>query len=70
MTNDLGRQTFLAVLTFLAFIIPLFLVDEVSLLANWLYIFISWALIILLSALSPSKDDNTTTKQTDLALKE
>ncbi|ALO36407.1 hypothetical protein CMT41_17905 [Colwellia sp. MT41] len=65
MPPNTGKQAFLAALAFLIFIIPLLLADEVSLLTTWLFIFISWSFIILLSALSPSKDDNNTAKQTD-----
>lgn len=68
MTNNTGRQAFLALLTFIAFVVPLIIVDEISLFASWLYIFISWAMIILLSALSTSKDK--TSKPTDLTLKD
>jgi len=68
MTNNTGRQAFLALLTFIAFIVPLVLIDEVSLLTSWLFIFISWAIIILLSALSTSKDKTATLS--DLTLKD
>ena len=70
MTPNIGRQAFLAILVFLAFIMPLVLADEVSLLSNWLFIFISWSLVILLSALTPAQKDNNTAKKTDLAIKE
>lgn len=70
MTKNIGRQAFLAILAFLVFIMPLVLADEVSLFANWLFIFISWSLVILLSALSPTQVDNNTAKKTDSALKE
>jgi len=68
MTKNTGRQAFLALLTFIAFVVPLIIVDEISLFASWLYIFISWAMIILLSALSTSKDK--TSQPTDLTLKD
>jgi len=68
MTDNTGRQAFLALLTFIAFIVPLVLVDEVSLLTSWLFIFISWAVIILFSALTPSK--NKTDKASNLTLKD
>jgi len=68
MTYNTGRQAFLALLTFIAFIVPLIIVDEVSLLTSWLFIFISWAIIILLSALTPSKDK--TVKSSDITLKD
>ena len=70
MSDNIARRGFLAVLAFIAFVVPLLLTDEVSLFANWLYIFISWSLIILLSALQPSEKDNTTVTHTDLASKE
>lgn len=70
MTPNIGKQAFLAILAFLAFIMPLVLADEVSLLANWLFIFISWTLVILLSALSPAQNENKSAKKTDSALKE
>ncbi|KGJ91028.1 hypothetical protein [Colwellia psychrerythraea] len=70
MSDNIARRGFLAVLTFIAFIVPLLLADEVSLFANWLYIFISWSLIILLAALQPAEDKNTTARHTDLAPKE
>jgi len=68
MTDNTGRQAFLALLTFIAFIVPLIIVDEVPLLTSWLFIFISWAIIILLSALTPSKDK--TVKSSDITLKD
>ena len=70
MSNKMANRAFLAVLTFIAFIIPLILTDEVSLLTNWLFIFISWSLIILFAALQPSEKENTTVPPTDLAPKE
>ncbi|WP_019028696.1 hypothetical protein [Colwellia piezophila] len=70
MPTNIVKSGFLAILTFLTFILPLLLADEVSLLANWLFIFISWSLVILLSALSPAQIDNKTSEKTDLALKE
>jgi len=51
MSNKVDKRGFLAILAFLTFIIPLILTDEVSLLANWLFIYSSWSLIILLTAL-------------------
>lgn len=71
MTNNKARLGFLAVLTFIVFIVPLLLADEVSLLTNWLFIFASWFIIIALSALpsnhskSKKKDKNQTELQTN-----
>ncbi len=70
MSQDIAKRSFLAVLTFIAFILPLVLADEVSLLTNWLYIFISWFFIILLSALLQPKKENTTDNSSDLSPKE
>ena len=70
MSHVIAKRSFLAVLTFIAFIVPLVLADEVSLLANWLYIFISWGLIILFSALLPFNKKKITDNSTDLAPKE
>ncbi len=68
MSHVIAKRSFLAVLTFIAFIVPLVLTDEVSLLTNWLYIFISWGLIILLSALLPFKLPSNQKKTTDTTL--
>jgi uncharacterized membrane protein YhaH (DUF805 family) len=70
MSHDIAKRSFLAVLAFLAFIVPLILADEVSLLTNWLFIFISWLLIILLSALLSPTKEKTTDPLTNLASKE
>jgi len=70
MTNNKGKQAFLAVLTFIAFLMPLILVDELSLLTTWLYIFISWVIIILLSALKSRKSQSKTSSPNDIKLKE
>ena len=70
MSPDIAKRSFLAVLTFIAFIVPLLLADEVSLLTNWLFIFISWSLIIFLAALQPPSTDNKTVPPADLAPKE
>jgi len=70
MSHVIAKRSFIAVLTFIAFLVPLVLTDEVSLLTNWLYIFISWGLIILLSALLPFNQKNTTDTTLDLAPKE
>ncbi len=66
MTNNKGKQAFLAVLIFIAFLMPLILVDELSLLTTWLYIFISWLTIILLSALKPRKNRGKTSNGIEL----
>jgi len=70
MINDIGKRSFLAVLTFIAFIVPLMLADEVNLLTNWLYIFISWLIIILLCAVNPTKNELSDTSDTDVTVKE
>ncbi|WP_157829133.1 hypothetical protein [Colwellia sp. 75C3] len=70
MSHDIAKRSFLAVLTFIAFIVPLILVDEVSLLTNWLFIFISWSFILLLSALPSANKENTTVPPADSASKE
>ncbi len=70
MSDNNARRGFLAVLTFIAFVVPLILTDEVSLFTNWLFIFISWSLIILLSALQPPDKNNSTATSSDLASKE
>jgi hypothetical protein len=74
MSHVIAKRSFLAVLTFIAFFVPLVLTDEVSLLTNWLYIFMSWGLIILLSALLPfklpSNKKNTAETTLDLTSKE
>jgi O-antigen ligase len=70
MSDNIAKRSFLAVLTFIVFITPLLLTDEVSLFNNWLFIFISWSLIILLSALQPSEKDDITVTQADLAPKD
>jgi uncharacterized membrane protein YhaH (DUF805 family) len=70
MSHDIAKRSFLAVLAFLAFIVPLILADEVSLLTNWLFIFISWLLIILLSALLSPTKEKTTDPLANLASKE
>jgi len=70
MTNNKGKQAFLAVLTFIAFLMPLILVDELSLLTTWLYIFISWLTVILLSTLKPRKSQSKTSNANDIKLKE
>jgi len=69
MTNNKGKQAFLAVLTFIAFLMPLILVDELSLLTTWLYIFISWLTIILLSALKPKNNQRKTSCTNDIELR-
>jgi len=71
MEQNTAQRAFLALLTFIAFIVPLLLVDEVSLLSNWLYIFISWFIIILLAAfntevLKNKRQNNTDNSQKDL----
>jgi len=70
MTSNKGKQAFLAVLTFIAFLMPLILVDELSLLTTWLYIFISWLTVILLSTLKPRKSQSKTSNANDIKLKE
>ncbi|PKI15809.1 hypothetical protein [Colwellia sp. 12G3] len=71
MSHDIAKRSFLAVLIFITFIVPLILVDEVSLLTNWLFIFISWFAVILLSAIpsSKTKGNNAQFKQTDDTLR-
>jgi len=70
MSQVIAKRSFLAVLTFIAFVVPLVLADEVSLLTNWLYIFISWGLIIFLSALQLPNKKKTTDITPDLVAKE
>lgn len=70
MSDNIARRGFLAVLTLITFNIPLLLADEVSLFVNWLYIFVSWSLILLLAALLPAEEKDTTVPHTDVAPKE
>jgi len=70
MTTNKGKQAFLAALTFLAFVFPLILANEVSLFTNWLFIFISWLVIILLSVLNPGKNKDKAITANDGKLKE
>lgn len=48
------------VITFLIFILPILLADELSLFVSWLTIFISWFLVIAIAALK-TKNKNSTT---------
>jgi len=70
MPQDTAKRAFFAFLTFIAFLVPLLLVDEVSLLSNWLFIFISWFTIILFAAFNNKKKENKTSNSTDIKLKE
>lgn len=70
MPQDTAKRAFLALVTFIAFIVPLLLVDEVSLLNNWLYIFVSWLIIILLAAFTTTKSENKATNNTDIKLRD
>jgi len=70
MIQNVGKRAFLAILTFFLFLVPLILADEVSLFENWLFIYISWVIVILLAAIKPTRTEKQTSTNADIKVQE